>query len=77
MTDAKLTVIRQLNGLAQQRGQTLAQMALSWLLKDPRITSVLIGASKPEQLTDSLRCLDNLEFSTDELAGIKTILKDV
>ncbi len=75
LTDEKLGIIRQLNDLAQQRGQTLAQMALSWLLKDPRITSVLIGASKPEQLQDSLKSLDNLQFSTDELAAIETILK--
>ena len=75
LTEKKLTMIRQLNDLAKQRGQTLAQMALAWLLKDPRITSVLIGASKPEQLTDSLTCLDNLRFSAEELTTIETILK--
>jgi L-glyceraldehyde 3-phosphate reductase len=53
----------------------LAQMALSWILKDPRVTSVLIGASKSEQLADSLKCLDNIEFSTEELAHIEDILK--
>jgi L-glyceraldehyde 3-phosphate reductase len=75
ITPERLEEIKQLNELALQRGQTLAQMALSWILKDPRITSVLIGASKPEQLADSLKCLDNLIFSADELARIETILK--
>jgi L-glyceraldehyde 3-phosphate reductase len=75
VTGEKLAQIKKLDKLAQQRGQTLAQMALSWLLKDPRVTSVLIGASKPEQLSDSLKCLDNIEFSTEELAHIEDILK--
>jgi len=74
LTDDKLNQIKLLNELAQQRGQTLAQMALSWLLKDQRVTSVLIGASKTEQLADSLKCLDNINFSPDELAQIETIL---
>jgi L-glyceraldehyde 3-phosphate reductase len=74
VTDARLTQIKALNDIALQRGQTLAQMALSWLLKDPHITSVLVGASKPEQLTDSLKCLDNIHFSVGELAEINGIL---
>lgn len=64
-----------LNTIAENRNQTLAQMALAWLLKDPRITSVLIGASRPEQLQDSLKCLDNTDFSTEELTQIEDILK--
>ena len=64
-----------MNDLAIKRNQSLAQMALAWLLKDERVTSVLIGASKPEQLLDSIKCLDNLQFSSDELAEIETILK--
>ena len=75
ITEKRLEEIKQLNNLAKKRGQTLAQMALSWILKDPRVTSVLIGASKPEQLADSLKCLDNIEFSTEELAHIEEILK--
>ena len=67
--------IQRLNELAQLRGQSLAQMALAWLLKDPRVTSVLIGASKPEQLTDSLRCLESPAFSPEELTGIEQILQ--
>jgi L-glyceraldehyde 3-phosphate reductase len=64
-----------LNEIASQRGQTLAQMALAWLLKDHRVTSVLIGASRPEQLADSLKCLDKIEFSKEELEKIEAILK--
>lgn len=75
ITDDKLNIIKQLNELAVSRNQTLAQMALAWLLKDKRVTSVLIGASKPEQLLDSMQCLDNLDFSTEELSKIETILK--
>ncbi len=75
ITDDKLLKIRRLNDAAVKRGQSLAQMALAWLLKDPRITSVLIGASKPEQLSDSLRSLDNISFSDGELKEIETILK--
>lgn len=66
--------IKSLNDIATQRGQSLAQMALSWLLKDKRITSVLIGASKPEQLSDSLLCLKNIEFNTEELNSIESII---
>lgn len=63
-----------LDGIAARRGQTLAQMALSWILKDERITSVLVGASRPEQLSDSLRCLDKLDFETAELEQIGEVL---
>ena len=75
VTDEVIGKIKQLNSLAEQRGQTLAQMALAWLLKDTRVTSVLIGASKPEQLADSLKALDNIDFSADELEKIEAILK--
>jgi L-glyceraldehyde 3-phosphate reductase len=74
VTAERISQIKQLNDIALKRGQTLAQMALAWLLKDHRVTSVLIGASRPEQLTDSLRCLDNIEFSKEELAQIEAIL---
>ena len=75
LTPERLAQVRQLNELAKTRNQSLAQMALAWLLKDERVTSVLIGASKPEQLDDSLRCLENLAFSPEELAGIEDILR--
>jgi L-glyceraldehyde 3-phosphate reductase len=66
--------VRHLNDLAQNRNQTLAQMALAWLLKDERVTSVLIGASSVNQLKDSLGCLANKAFSAKELAKINEIL---
>jgi L-glyceraldehyde 3-phosphate reductase len=75
ITEARLAQIKQLNDLAAKRGQSLAQMALSWILKDDRVTSVLIGASRPEQLTDSLKCLDNISFGAEELKQIEQILK--
>ncbi|MFD0792587.1 L-glyceraldehyde 3-phosphate reductase [Mucilaginibacter litoreus] len=75
VTDEVIAKIKQLNTLAEQRGQTLAQMALAWLLKDSRVTSVLIGASKPEQLADSLKALENVDFSAEELERIENILK--
>lgn len=74
ITPERLEKIRRLNDIAVERGQSLAQMALAWLLKDPRVTSVLIGASKPSQLADSLRCLDKLAFSAEELKAIETVL---
>src|SRR5450432_2365786 len=75
VTTEKINQIKSLNAIAEKRNQTLAQMALAWLLKDKRITSVLIGASKPEQLADSLRCQDNINFSAEELKEIEAILK--
>jgi L-glyceraldehyde 3-phosphate reductase len=66
--------LNQLNTIAQARGQKLAQMALSWILRDDRITSVLVGASRPEQLADSLKCLNNINFSDSELKDIDDIL---
>jgi len=74
ITKEKIQQLNQLNAIAEQRGQKLAQMALSWILKDSRVTSVLVGASKPAQLADSLKCLDNIVFSDDELRDIESIL---
>jgi len=74
ITAEKIAKVTRLNELAGKRGQNLAQMALSWILKDDRITSVLIGVSKPEQVTDSLKCLENVSFSADELNAINSIL---
>jgi L-glyceraldehyde 3-phosphate reductase len=70
----KIEMVKQLNELAITRGQSLAQMALAWILKDKRISSVLIGVSKPEQVLDSIRCLDNYSFTSEELSLINTIL---
>ncbi|MCW2885726.1 MAG: L-glyceraldehyde 3-phosphate reductase [Streptosporangiaceae bacterium] len=70
LTDQTLKHIRALNDMAATRGQSLAQMALAWALRDQRVTSVLIGASSVAQLEDSVAGLDRLEFTADELAAI-------
>ncbi|HEY4094295.1 MAG TPA: L-glyceraldehyde 3-phosphate reductase [Baekduia sp.] len=70
VTPEALTHIKALNAIAGERGQSLAQMAIAWTLRDERITSALIGASSVAQLDDSLGALDNLEFTDDELAAI-------
>lgn len=77
LTPEKLTVISKLNDVAKSRGQKLAHMALSWILKDDRVTSVLIGASKPEQITDSIKALNNIIFSEHEIKLIDDILKPI
>jgi L-glyceraldehyde 3-phosphate reductase len=70
LTEESLRHVRALDDMAQSRGQSLAQMALAWALRDPRVTSVLIGASSVEQLDDSLDAVGNLDFTADELAQI-------
>ena len=75
VTPEKIEKIKALNEIALKREQSLAQMALAWLLKDKRITSVLIGASRPEQLADSLHCRKNTDFSKEELAAFEKILQ--
>ena len=70
LSEKNLDHIRRLNAIATDRGQSLAQLALAWALRDPRVTSVLIGASSVRQLDDSLGALDNLEVGPDELARI-------
>jgi len=69
-----ITKVKALNEIAETRGQSLAQMAIAWLLKDSRVTTVLIGASKVSQLLDSLKAVENKEFSDEELAKIEGIL---
>ena len=68
--------VRALNEIAGRRGQSLAQMAIAWTLRDQRVTSALIGASSVAQLEDSLAALDRLEFSEDELAEIDRFATD-
>jgi L-glyceraldehyde 3-phosphate reductase len=75
VTPEVLKKIGLLNEMAIKRDQTLAQMALAWILRDKRITSVLIGVSRPEQVTDSLQCFRNTSFSEEELNRIEEILK--
>jgi len=74
ITPEKIDKIARLDNLAKQRGQKLAHMALAWLLRDDRVTSVLIGSSKPSQIIDSLGALKNTVFSDDELGIINDIL---
>ena len=73
LTEQKLGQSRAVNELAQERGQTLAQMALAWVLRDSVVTSVVVGASRPEQLVQNLQGLDKLEFSAEELEAIDRI----
>jgi L-glyceraldehyde 3-phosphate reductase len=75
ITEEKIGKIKKLNDLAKARGQSLAQMALAWLLKDKRVTSVLIGASSVEQLDNNIDALKTLEFSKNELSSIESILQ--
>ena len=73
LTEEKLQKIRALNELAAERGQTLAEMALAWVLKDDEVCSVLIGASRPEQILDNVRIVGHCDFSEEELARIDEI----
>ena len=70
LSEANLAQVRGLNEIARRRGQSLAQMALAWTLRDPRVTSALIGASRPEQIIENVGALNNLRFSAEELAQI-------
>jgi L-glyceraldehyde 3-phosphate reductase len=70
LTERNLAHIHKLNAIAQRRGQTLAQMAIAWVLRDPRVTSALIGARTVAQLDDSLDAVNNLGFSAEERAEI-------
>lgn len=70
ITEERLAAIKKLNNIAEERGQTLAEMALSWILRDGIVTSVLIGASKPSQILDNLKATENTSFSDEELDAI-------
>jgi L-glyceraldehyde 3-phosphate reductase len=75
VTADKISKVRQLNSIAQQRGQSMAQMALAWVLRHPEMTSVLIGASRVSQIDDAVGVLKNTAFSKQEIKAIDTILK--
>lgn len=75
ITDKLVSQMRQLNDIAKDRKQSLAQMAVAWLLKESRVTSVLVGASKVSQLKENIEAIQNIEFSDSELKKIDTILK--
>lgn len=76
LTEEKLQKVHRLNALALKRGQKLSQMALAWVLREDKVTSVLIGASKTSQLDDAVGMLENRHFSAAECAGIEAILHD-
>ncbi len=73
ITEEKLNSIRALNEIAKKRGQTLAEMALSWILKDGYVTSVLIGASRPSQILDNIKAIENISFTEEELKEIDSL----
>jgi L-glyceraldehyde 3-phosphate reductase len=74
ITVRKLAMIKSLNDLAQKRGQSLAQMAVAWVLRHPGVTSAIIGASRPSQIEDAVAALDKLVFSAEELQAIEAVL---
>ena len=75
LSEKQIEIVRELNKMAEERGQSLAQMALSWILRRKEITSVLIGASKVEQIVDNVNALKKLDFTQEELKRIEEILK--
>jgi len=75
ITPERIEKVKKLNEIAARRGQKMSQMALAWLLKDNRVTSVIIGASKVSQIEEAVAIQENLNFSSEELAEIETILK--
>ena len=77
VTEGKIVIARQLNEIAERRGQTLAQMALAWVLKDERVTSVIVGASSVKQLSDNLKTVENLEFTDDEVNQISSLISPI
>jgi len=76
VTDQVVSRVTRLGGIAAARGQTMAQMALAWVLRQPQVTSALIGASRPAQIDDAAASLNHLEFSRAELESIETILRE-
>jgi len=76
ITAENIRRIRELNAIAERRGQTLAQMAIAWVLRDPRVTSALVGARTAEQLADTLKSLESLAFSAEELSEIDLYAED-
>ena len=75
LTPEMLNNLNKLNSIAAERGQTLAQMALAWVLKDSKVTSVIVGASSKEQLDDNLQAIRNTDFSAEENALIDELTK--
>lgn len=76
LNDAMVAKLNKLNAVAERRGQKLSQMALSWVLHNPAVATVLIGASRPAQIVENVACINNLEFSPEEIAEIEAILAE-
>ncbi len=76
LNDAMVAKLNKLNAVAERRGQKLSQMALSWVLHNPAVATVLIGASRPAQIEENVACINNLEFSPEEIAEIEAILAE-
>jgi L-glyceraldehyde 3-phosphate reductase len=76
LESGKMDKVSRLNALASERGQKLAQMAIAWLLKDETVSTVIIGASSPEQIAENAAAAGNLSFSDEEIAAIEAILND-
>jgi L-glyceraldehyde 3-phosphate reductase len=73
--EAEIAKVKKLNEIAKKRGQTLAQMALSWVLREDSVTSALIGASRPQQIVENVAAAQNTNFSEDEISQIEDTLK--
>ncbi|MBP3593127.1 MAG: aldo/keto reductase [Lachnospiraceae bacterium] len=76
LNEAMVAKLNKLNAVAERRGQKLSQLALSWVLHNPAVATVLIGASRPEQIVENAACINNLEFSAEEIAEIEAILAE-
>lgn len=76
LNEAMVAKLNKLNAVAERRGQKLSQLALSWVLHNPAVATVLIGASRPEQIVENVACINNLEFSAEEIAEIEAILAE-
>jgi len=74
ITPEMVEKLNKLSSIAAERGQTLAQMALSWILHNKAVTTVLIGASRPEQIAENVSCLEKLDFSAEEIAAIEKLI---
>ena len=76
LDDKMIAKLNKLNGIAAERGQSLSQMALSWVLNNKAVSTVLIGASRPEQIAENAACIDRLDFSGEELSAIESVLSE-
>ena len=76
LTDTMVARLNKLNDFAKGRNQSLSQLAIAWILHNEAVSTVLIGASRPEQIEENVKALDNLNFSSEEIAQIEQILKD-